>query len=145
MKTDLLENIEEFLGFISLLESHGIYTVEEFISIHKANPEGMLSLLEIDKDTLDRLVVKANNHLDQDEADALESTQIKEIGKDYKLGMLTRDDEKAPRDGEGASETAGDECNSTISDESTNGDKAHTSNEKDELNDDIKEHKEDEE
>jgi hypothetical protein len=92
METYLLGDIGEFIGFGTILDEHGINTVGDFLGLAIANPEGVKALLDIDDETLGQLIAAAKDKLTDEELKKLEETDIKKVGKDYKLGLLTREE-----------------------------------------------------
>lgn len=93
-ESNLLTNIDEFIGYKDVLDEQGINTVEDFLGFTEYNPEGIQELLGIDDEDLDKLIDAAKMRLSEEELKELEETEIKEIGKDYKLGLRLKEEEE---------------------------------------------------
>jgi hypothetical protein len=94
MESEPLDKMEEFMAFGTILDEQGINTVGDFLGLAMVNPEGVKALLDIDGETLGQLIVAAKDKLSDEELKKLEETEIKKVGEDYKLGMLTREGEE---------------------------------------------------
>ena len=90
MEPNLLQDIDEFMSFGTVLDEQGIMTVKDFLGLVRTNPDGVKLLLEIDDDDMDRLILIARSKLSEEELREFEATDIKKIGEDYKLGMQFR-------------------------------------------------------
>ncbi len=93
MESEPLNKIDEFMTFGAVLDEQGIDTVGDFLGLALANPEGIKSLLDIDDETLGRLIAAAKAKLTSEELEDIEGTDIKKVGEDYKLGLITREGE----------------------------------------------------
>lgn len=93
-KEKSLSSIDEFEPFEDVLSSQGIETAEDFIGLVGNNPEGIKELLEVDDEELKKLIESAKNSLSEEELKEIETAEIKEVGKDYKLGLRFKEDKE---------------------------------------------------
>jgi len=90
MGSNLLQDIDEFMSFGTVLHEQGIMTARDFLGLVEPNLDGVTSLLDIDAGKMHRLILIARSKLSEEELREFEATDIKKIGEDYKLGMQFR-------------------------------------------------------